>query len=112
MSDPIPPLLPCVALLLASVAILLSLARTVVLAPDGSVMGQHRRPGPPLTYQSQARPRPRFRRTEAPLVGETTRSVRPYVVAAEQAARRRELELAALGLDGPGPYVIHGVEVA
>jgi hypothetical protein len=63
-------------------------------------------------YRSHARPRPRFRRTEVPLDGDANRSVRPYVVAAEQADRRRELELAALGLDGPGPYVIHGVEVA
>ncbi|MEV8595026.1 hypothetical protein [Streptomyces sp. NPDC052012] len=46
------------------------------------------------------------------LAGEANRSVRPYVVAAERAARRRELELAVLGLDGPGPYVIHGIEVA
>ncbi len=40
------------------------------------------------------------------------RLVRPYVIAAEQAARRRELLLADFGADGPGPYVIHGVEVA
>ncbi|MGX4690513.1 hypothetical protein [Streptomyces sp. JNUCC 63] len=112
MSDPIPPLLPCAALFLASVAILLSLARTVLSAPGGSVVGRHRRPGPPLTCRSRVRLRPCFRRTEVPLAGEATRSVRPYVVAAEQADRRQELELAALGLDGPGPYVIHGVEVA
>ncbi|MFI7005895.1 hypothetical protein [Streptomyces sp. NPDC050145] len=38
--------------------------------------------------------------------------VRPYLVAAEQAARRRELLLTDFGFDGPGPYVIHGREVA
>ena len=52
------------------------------------------------------------RRPEEPLAGEATRAVRPYVVAAEQAARRREAELAALGPVGHGLYVMCGVEVA
>ncbi|MGW6024406.1 hypothetical protein [Streptomyces sp. NPDC055099] len=47
-----------------------------------------------------------------PLTGEATRLVRPYLTAHEQHARRRELALATLGLDTPGPYWIHGVEVA
>ncbi|MGJ3560585.1 hypothetical protein ACR6C2_27130 [Streptomyces sp. INA 01156] len=37
---------------------------------------------------------------EEPLAGEDTRAVRPYVVAAEQAVRRREAELVALGRPG------------
>ncbi len=49
---------------------------------------------------------------DAPLTGETTTLVRPYLTAAEQRQRRRELALAALGLDTPGPYWIHGIEVA
>lgn len=47
-----------------------------------------------------------------PLAGEATRLVRPYLTAHEQHSRRRELVLATLGLDTPGPYWIHGVEVA
>lgn len=47
-----------------------------------------------------------------PLTGEATRLVRPYLTAHEQHSRRRELVLATLGLDTPGPYWIHGVEVA
>jgi hypothetical protein len=47
-----------------------------------------------------------------PLDGAATRSVRPYLTAHEQRLRRRELAMAGLGLDMPGPYWIHGVEVA
>ncbi|MFF3361103.1 hypothetical protein [Streptomyces misionensis] len=107
MSDPIPPLLSCAALFLASLAILLSLARTFLPAtvlPAGCLT-------PPLFHVTSPRSRPRPRHAHA-RPGEATRAVGPYFVAAEQAAPRRELELAALGLDGPGPYVIHGVEVA
>ncbi|WP_405525628.1 hypothetical protein OG426_24270 [Streptomyces canus] len=50
--------------------------------------------------------------SEAVLDGTTTRSVRPYLTAHEQRQRRRELAMAALGLDMPGPYWIHGMEVA
>ncbi|SOD76630.1 hypothetical protein SAMN06272781_4480 [Streptomyces sp. 1222.2] len=44
--------------------------------------------------------------------GTTTIAVRPYVTAHEQRQRRRELAMAAMGLDMPGPYWIHGTEVA
>ncbi|MPY52128.1 hypothetical protein [Streptomyces acidicola] len=47
-----------------------------------------------------------------PLDGAATRAVRPYVIAHEQRQRRRELAMAALGLDMPGPYWVHGLEVA
>ncbi|MDQ0749656.1 hypothetical protein QF034_003887 [Streptomyces africanus] len=40
------------------------------------------------------------------------RSVRPYLIAHEQRQRRRELAMATLGQDMPGPYWIHGLEVA
>ncbi|WP_367043604.1 hypothetical protein [Streptomyces sp. Je 1-332] len=46
------------------------------------------------------------------LAGEATRLVRPYLTAHEQHSRLRELVLATFGLDTPGPYWIHGVEVA
>lgn len=49
---------------------------------------------------------------DTPLDATATRSVRPYLIAHEQQQRRRELALAALGLDMPGPYWIHGLEVA
>ncbi|MER7176488.1 hypothetical protein [Streptomyces mesophilus] len=47
-----------------------------------------------------------------PLPGEATALVRPYLTADEQRRRRRELVLATLGIDAPGPYWIHGMEVA
>ncbi|WP_327655651.1 hypothetical protein [Streptomyces sp. NBC_00483] len=100
MADLIPPALPSVSLLLASVAVLVSLARLTFPAPSG----RHRRPVRPDAV--------RRRPLEVPLDGGAARLVRPYVIAAEQAARRRELLLADFGIDGPGPYVIHGVEVA
>jgi hypothetical protein len=49
---------------------------------------------------------------DTPLDGTATLAVRPYVTAHEQRERRHELALAALGLDMPGPYWIHGLEVA
>ncbi|WP_405771365.1 hypothetical protein [Streptomyces sp. NBC_01538] len=49
---------------------------------------------------------------DAPLDGTATRSVRPYLTAHEQRLRRRELAMATLGLDTPGPYWTHGTEVA
>jgi len=66
----------------------------------------------PFTVQPLAPP-PLHCRTplEAPLNGDATRLIRPYLVAHEQRVRRHELALATLGVDGPGPYVIHGVEV-
>ncbi|MFF4571314.1 hypothetical protein [Streptomyces sp. NPDC001410] len=48
----------------------------------------------------------------APLDATAARSVRPYLTAHEQRQRRRELALATLGQDMPGPYWIHGLEVA
>ncbi|MGW7079068.1 hypothetical protein [Streptomyces sp. NPDC054866] len=47
-----------------------------------------------------------------PLPGEAIRLVRPYLTAHEQLSRRRELLLATFGVDAPGPYWIHGMEVA
>ncbi|QYX79274.1 hypothetical protein [Streptomyces akebiae] len=47
-----------------------------------------------------------------PLDGAATVAVRPYVTAHEQRQRRRELAMAAMGFDMPGPYWIHGTEVA
>ncbi|MFE7839337.1 hypothetical protein ACFU53_25775 [Streptomyces sp. NPDC057474] len=44
--------------------------------------------------------------------GAATIAVRPYLAAHEQRLRRRELAMAAMGLDMPGSYWIHGVEVA
>ncbi|MGP3734269.1 hypothetical protein ACTWJ9_13740 [Streptomyces sp. GDS52] len=108
MSEPIPALLPCAALFLASAAVLLALARTVLPAPPEQAAGRHRRTVPTLVHRTGVCPR----RPEEPLAGEDTRAVRPYVVAAEQAARRREAELVALGPAGHGPYVMYGVEVA
>jgi hypothetical protein len=49
---------------------------------------------------------------DAPYDGTATVAVRPYVTAHEQRQRRRELAMAALGLDTPGPYWIHGMDVA
>ncbi|MGW0845549.1 hypothetical protein ACWD26_36530 [Streptomyces sp. NPDC002787] len=49
---------------------------------------------------------------DTPLDGAATVAVRPYVTADEQRHRHRELAMAALGLDMPGPYWIHGMEVA
>ncbi|MEU6140111.1 hypothetical protein ABZ848_07065 [Streptomyces sp. NPDC047081] len=46
------------------------------------------------------------------LDGTATVAVRPYLVVHEQRQRRRELAMATLGLDMPGPYWIHRVEVA
>ncbi|WP_228034634.1 hypothetical protein [Streptomyces spongiae] len=48
-----------------------------------------------------------------PLCGTATRPVRPYLLAHEQRQRRRELAMAAASGSGmPGPYWIHGCEVA
>ncbi|MBC9728033.1 hypothetical protein [Streptomyces sp. TRM68367] len=53
-----------------------------------------------------------YAQDNAPLDATATRSVRPYLTAHEQRQHRRELALAALGQDMPGPYWIHGLEVA
>jgi hypothetical protein len=44
--------------------------------------------------------------------GAATVAVRPYVTAHEQRLRRRESAMAAMGSDMPGPYWIHGLEMA
>ncbi|MBA2807067.1 hypothetical protein E0500_006310 [Streptomyces sp. KM273126] len=49
---------------------------------------------------------------DTPLDGTATAAVRPYLTAHEQRQRRREAAMAALGMDTPGPYWIHGVEIA
>ncbi|MGW6057157.1 hypothetical protein [Streptomyces sp. NPDC055189] len=70
---------------------------------------------PPQLLPEPAAPTPRSRYgldALLPLAGESTRPVRPYLTAHEQHSRRRELLLATLGLDTPGPYWIHGMEVA
>ncbi|MGP3982062.1 hypothetical protein [Streptomyces sp. KR80] len=54
----------------------------------------------------------RRRRPDRPIDGDATVMVRPYLVAEEQRQRRSALLLATVGIDAPGPYVIHGVEVA
>jgi hypothetical protein len=46
------------------------------------------------------------------LDGTATVAVRPYLVAHEQHQRRRELAMATLRLDMPGPYRNEGTEVA
>lgn len=102
MSDPIPPLLSCAALLLASVAILLNLGRTALPAPPSTRLAT---PPSHVTPVCPG-PRPRSAHHAERLPGEANRSVRPYVVA-EQEARGQEPEPAVLG-----PYVIHGIGVA
>ncbi|WP_425830820.1 hypothetical protein [Streptomyces fractus] len=100
MSDSIAGTLPWMTLFLASLAALASAARVTFPPPSG----QHRR--------VVRRPAPQVRRPESRLDAHDSRLVRPYVIAVEQAARRRELLLADFGYDGPGPYAIHGQEVA
>ncbi|MGW0825484.1 hypothetical protein [Streptomyces sp. NPDC002845] len=83
--------------------------------------GRHRRPAPLPSPAFTAPPPPPdiplpAHRSpyglDTPLDGTATVAVRPYVAAHEQRQRRRELALAALGLDLPGSYWIHGAEVA
>ncbi|WP_369247983.1 hypothetical protein [Streptomyces sp. R41] len=67
----------------------------------------------PATAASHGAPRPpQPVRAGPPLDGTATVAVRPYVTAHEQRERRRELALATLGPGMPGPYWIHGLEVA
>ncbi|MEU0085625.1 hypothetical protein [Streptomyces sp. NPDC006274] len=49
---------------------------------------------------------------DSPLDGNASALVRPYLTAHEQGERRAALLLATLGIDAPGPYWIHGAEVA
>ncbi|MER6995255.1 hypothetical protein [Streptomyces sp. NPDC000410] len=76
------------------------------------------RPSLPPRPHQEAAPLPTHRSPygigpASPLLdAEAGKLVRPYLTAHEQRARRRELVLATLGLDAPGPYWIHGLEVA
>ncbi|MEW2117312.1 hypothetical protein AB0945_19390 [Streptomyces sp. NPDC005474] len=93
---------------------------SLLLAPRGA----HRRTSPTTllapTTPPRATPRatlPTHRSPYGPdagarIDGTATKSVRPYLTAHEQRLRRRELAMATLGLDMPGPYWIHGMEVA
>ncbi|MFJ2260068.1 hypothetical protein ACIOKD_17275 [Streptomyces sp. NPDC087844] len=80
MSDHIPPLLPWVSLLLASLGVLVFLVRFAPPVPSG----RHRRGG--LVLRPERRPAPAtvVRRPlgvhERPLDGTANRSVRPYVL--------------------------------
>jgi hypothetical protein len=84
--------------------------------------GTHRRTRPTILLATPAPPpaRPTLPTHRSPysldagarIDGTTTRSVRPYLTAHEQRLRRRELAMATLGLDMPGPYWIHGTAVA
>lgn len=65
----------------------------------------------PLTPPLPAHRSP-YAQDDTPLDASTARSVRPYLTAHEQRQRRRELAIATLGQDMPGPYWIHGLEVA
>ncbi|MER7403130.1 hypothetical protein ABT373_11735 [Streptomyces sp. NPDC000070] len=49
---------------------------------------------------------------DIPLDITAIRPVRPYLIAHEQHQRRRDLAMATLGQDMPGPYWIHGLEAA
>lgn len=73
-----------------------------------------RRPAPAAPCPARASlPAPRSPYgLDTPLDGAATVAVRPYLVVHEQRQRRRELAMATLGLDMPGPYWIHGLEVA
>ncbi|MGY6024240.1 hypothetical protein [Streptomyces spinosirectus] len=72
-----------------------------------------RPPAPPLAPRPHSLPAHRSPYgLHLPLDGSATVAVRPYLTAHEQRQRRRELALAAMGLDMPGPYWIHGTEVA
>ncbi|MFH8489927.1 hypothetical protein [Streptomyces longisporoflavus] len=77
-------------------------------APTATAPAPPVRPGP-----QPATPRSRYGLDALlPLAGEATRPVRPYLTAHEQLSRRRELLLATFGVDAPGPYWIHGMEIA
>ncbi|GGV49174.1 hypothetical protein GCM10010277_42810 [Streptomyces longisporoflavus] len=84
----------------------------LLLAPSHAPMATA--PAPPVRPDPQpATPRSRYGLDSLlPLAGEATRPVRPYLTAHEQLSRRRELLLATFGVDAPGPYWIHGMEIA
>lgn len=84
MSEPIPALVSCGVLFLASVATLLSLARTVLPSSVPSV----RRLVTPPSHVTPVVPgrRPCPARHTSLLAGEATRAVRPYVTQGTEAA--------------------------
>ncbi|MBL1094762.1 hypothetical protein JK360_36630 [Streptomyces sp. 9-7] len=79
------------------------------LLPTPRPQGRHRAvPAPRVPVHR----RPRRPVIETPIDGDASPLVRPYLVAHEQRERREALLLATFGVDAPGPYWIHGVEVA
>lgn len=77
-----------------------------VVRPHPALTSPHPAPGASLpTHRSPYG-------LDTPLDGTATVAVRPYLTAHEQRQRRREAAMAALRLDTPGPYWIHGVEIA
>ncbi|MCZ4506898.1 hypothetical protein O3Q52_01475 [Streptomyces sp. ActVer] len=89
----------------------------LLLIPRGAHRGRPAHPAPATSPPPRAvvPPLPAHRSPyglDTPLDATATQPVRPYLTAHEQWWRRRELALATLGLDTPGPYWIHGVEVA
>ncbi|MGW3653464.1 hypothetical protein [Streptomyces sp. NPDC000878] len=103
MSDPIGRLITWVGLLLTPRGTHHRTPPPVLLTPPAP---------PPSRTPLPAHRSPYGLDADTPLDGTATRSVRPYLTAHEQRQRRRELAMATLRLDMPGPYWIHGVEVA
>ncbi|GGX15988.1 hypothetical protein GCM10010383_52470 [Streptomyces lomondensis] len=69
--------------------------------------------GPPRNLTPPLPPhRSPYTRDDTPLDVTAIRPVRPYLIAHEQRQHRRELAVATLGQHMPGPYVMHGLEVA
>ncbi|MET7859493.1 hypothetical protein ABZS81_20155 [Streptomyces sp. NPDC005318] len=68
--------------------------------------------GEPSAQPAPPPPPHRPHTLDAPLDGNASALVRPYLTAHEQRQRRRALFLATIGLDDEGPYRIHGMEVA
>lgn len=101
------------------------LVRRLVTWTSLLLMGQATPPGlmpsqpgvPPVDLPRHLNPplpphRSPYAQDNAPLDASAARSVRPYLAACEQRQRHRELAIAALGPDMPGPIWIHGLEVA
>ncbi|WP_369170762.1 hypothetical protein AB5J49_24485 [Streptomyces sp. R28] len=101
------------------------LVRRLVTWTSLLLMGQAASPGPmpsppgvlPVDLPRHLPPplpphRSPYAHDDTPLDASAVRSVRPYLTADEQRQRRRELAIAALGQDMPGPYWIHGLGVA
>ncbi|MBC9714110.1 hypothetical protein H9Y04_16230 [Streptomyces sp. TRM66268-LWL] len=113
MSDPIGTLIPWVSLLLGALAGLWIPVRAGRSGPPAPV-----RLDQPALWPDLAPPPPHrspyslgLFLAEAADPGASP-LVRPYLTAHEQHERRHALMLATYGIDAPGPYWIHGVEVA